>query len=231
QGQLSVNTVSATVAITNVQGPCHANTVSGDIATTTINGPFHGNTVSGNAILADSAVALNWNTVSGDLIVRTSEVSSLQANSVSGSVTAELPAPPSDGVSMQSVSGDLTLVVPATFNCVAQLTSMNGRAHVDLPATVLEERRGRWQARINGGGPSVRLSTMSGSLRIHRNDGVVAGEFASGTVSGSPSSQRDEELRILRQIERREISIDEGLARLEELRRARAQEGEQHVSG
>lgn len=211
QAQVAMSTVSAESSVANIEGPVRINTVSGNIVATEIEGSLHCNTVSGDAVVTHSTGTLHWNTVSGTLRVRQSSFEHLKGNAVSGAIVLELELMPAEGISSSTVSGDLRLLVPAGFGCQAQLTSMNGRAHIDLPVTVVEERRGRWEGRINDGGALVRLSSMSGSLYV-----TTSAQSSPGAEkpSSDVAANRETELAILRQIERREISIDEGLKRL-----------------
>ena len=174
--------------------------------------------------------------MSGNLTVREGETSGVVANSVSGNAEDSTDGGVRDGVQAQTVSGDLRLRVPASFGCDAMLSSMSGSARCGLPVQVLESRRGRWHATVNGGGPAVRLSSMSGSLTLSdlaaigseeafrpgRPD-VPAGAFGARPGPAAPAQSAnarplDERARILQQVERKEISIEEGLAQLDALR-------------
>jgi hypothetical protein len=238
--QANVSSVSADVSMAGLNATQTVNTVSGKIAVTDITGDLRLNTVSGDALITRTKGAVRWNSVSGDLIVRDGQTTGLTANSVSGSAEAVLDGHLSGGVQVQTVSGDLRLTAPAEFGCDAQLSSMSGSVQCGFPAQVLEVRRGRWHATVNGGGPLVRLSSMSGSLRLNSTGGQQAASFRPGQSAGSggmfapqpPTAARgqqpdDERLRILSQVERKEISIEEGLARLDAMRRQTAEtEGE-----
>ncbi|MGI8913935.1 MAG: DUF4097 family beta strand repeat-containing protein [Chloroflexota bacterium] len=232
--------VSADVSIAGLTGVQTANTVSGKVAATDIDGDLRLNTVSGDALITRSNGAVRWNSVSGDLIVREGDTTGITANSVSGGTEATLNGAMAAGAQAQTVSGNLKLTVPANFGCDAQLSSMSGSVQCALPVQVLESKRGRWHATVNGGGPTVRLSSMSGSLLLLNNspDGARVESFrpGQGAAGGDfrpqapqrPDQQRptdqpaDERLRILRQVERKEISIEEGLARLDAMRRQTA---------
>lgn len=236
--QANVSCVSADVSMAGLNATQTANTVSGKVAVTDISGDLRLNTVSGDALITRSNGAVRWNSVSGDLIVREGQTTAITANSVSGNAEAVLDGHLSGGVQVQTVSGDLRLTVPAEFGCDAQLSSMSGSVQCGLPAQVLEVKRGRWHAIVNGGGPVVRLSSMSGSLRLSSTGaaGQPAASFRPGQSAGPsgtfppqpPTTQpADERLRILGQVERKEISIEEGLARLDAMRRQTAEtEGE-----
>ncbi len=222
--QSSVSTVSADVSLAGLDVGQTANTVSGKIVVTKVTGDLRLNTVSGSAIVTETSGAVRWNTVSGDLIVRDSKTTELKANAVSGTTEATVRNGLPGGATVQTVSGDLRLFVPADFGCEAQLSSMSGNARCALPMQVLESKRGRWRATVNGGGPQVRLSSMSGSLYLSAVDGAGAAQFERpasqpvGKTQTAPAAG-DERLQILRQVERNEITIEEGLARLDTLRR------------
>jgi hypothetical protein len=238
---VNVSCVSADVSLAGLTGVQTVNTVSGKIVATEIAGDVRLNTVSGDALITRSNGAVRWNSVSGDLIIREGETTGITANSVSGSAEAALDGHLSGGVQVQTVSGNLRLTVPADFRADVLLSSMSGAVQCGLPAQVLESKRGRWHASVNGGGPAVRLSSMSGSLRLTSSAaaGADVASFRPGQGGGPgdevrqqwserpvrpapPSGPDDERLGILRQVERKEISIEEGLARLDALRRQAA---------
>lgn len=234
--RVNISCVSADVALGGVSGAQAINTVSGNIVATDMQGDVKLNTVSGDALLTRSSGAVRWNSVSGSLTVREGQTSGISSNSVSGSVEASVEGALQDGVQAQSVSGDLRLRVPSGFGCDAMLSSMSGNARCGLPVQVVESRRGRWHGAVNGGGPPVRLSSMSGSLVISDAAAIGTEEaFPSGKSSfpggmfgprpetaarpqPAPTQAVDARARILQQVERKEITIEEGLARLDALR-------------
>jgi hypothetical protein len=225
--QSSVSTVSADVSLAGLDLGQTVNTVSGKVVVTEVRGDLRLNTVSGSAMVTETSGAVRWNTVSGDLILRDSTTTELKANSVSGTTEAAIRNRLPGGATVQTVSGDLRLSVPSDFGCEAQLSSMSGNARCALPMRVLESKRGRWRATINGGGPQVRLSSMSGSLYLAALDGAGAAQWerpASQAPVDAPTSSAasDDRLEILRRVERNEITIEEGLARLDALRRKAA---------
>jgi hypothetical protein len=233
----TVSAVSADVSFAGLTGVQTANTVSGKMVATDIDGDLRLNTVSGDTLITRSQGAVRWNSVSGDLIVREGQTTGITANSVSGRAEATLDGRLADGIQAQTVSGDLKLSVPSDFACDALLSSMSGSVQCSLPVQVLESKRGRWHATVNGGGPTVRLSSMSGSLLLlqsspegERVESFRPGQGAAPGGAFRPQPPRrpdqqpsappdDERLRILRQVERKEISIEEGLARLDAMRR------------
>jgi len=242
----NASTVSADVSLGGLAGVQMINTVSGKLVATDINGDLRLNTVSGDALITRSDGAVRWNSVSGNLTVREGQTTAITANSVSGRTEATLGGPLTGDVQTQTVSGDVQLNVPADFACEVLLSSMSGSVQCALPVQVLENKRGRWRASVNGGGPTVRLSSMSGSLLLLDSspNGARVQNFRPGQGAGpggggfrpqpphhrdrqpSPSQPGDERLRILRQVERKEITIEEGLARLDAMRRqATEQEG------
>jgi hypothetical protein len=233
----TVSAVSADVSFAGLTGVQTANTVSGKLVATDIDGDLRLNTVSGDALITRSNGAVRWNSVSGDLIVREGQTTGITANSVSGRAEATLDGRLTAGVQVQTVSGDLKLSVPSSFACDALLSSMSGSVQCSLPVQVLESKRGRWHATVNGGGPMVRLSSMSGSLLLLNSsaEGARVESFRPGQGAApgafrpqpprAPDRQQpsgppdDERLHILRQVERKEISIEEGLSRLDAMRR------------
>jgi len=214
-GGLKLSTVSGNAEVADVAGDCQLKTVSGDIRARQMEG------------------RLKVNTVSGDVKVKASQLASLQANTVSGDLTMSTALRPDGEYSAHSVSGEFKLEVPAGTRCTVAMSTVSGDLRCALPHDVLENRKGSKRYAVNGGGVTVMFSSVSGDMSVRTGEGetaavrepVSAAEDWSGaaedvapteppSAEGAPSAAR---MRILKAIENGEMTVEEGIARLQAL--------------
>jgi hypothetical protein len=110
------------------------------------------------------------------------------------------------------------------------LKTLSGDVRSELPADIIKAGRRNWQGRINGGGADVEMNSVSGDLRISR------GAFGEATPPGSwpaaggresdhpsvaeptaPEPSESDTVAILGALERGEITVEEAMARLDNL--------------
>jgi DUF4097 and DUF4098 domain-containing protein YvlB len=190
--RLSVNTVSADVAVRGVLGAQRLVSVSGDIRTeagvqvvecrtvsgdVTVNGSARKglltiNTVSGDATALKVAGEVNANTVSGNVTLGLGETSRSRVRSTSGDLTlATLLA--SDGkLDAESISGDVRLDLVGAVNAEFDVSSFNGEIRNCFgpkPASTSEYAPGReLRFREGQGSAWVRIKTMNGDISVCR---------------------------------------------------------------
>jgi len=160
-----------------------ANSGSGDIHVADLNGPAKINTGSGSIEASGLSGRTNLQTGSGDIRAQLSSPSSVKAETGSGSirlkgVAGELYAQtgsgdidaqgqPTSGWKLQTGSGSVTLDTGSSkFSLDASTGS--GSVHSDPPITMHGSiEKHHITGDINGGGPTVRVETGSGDIRIH----------------------------------------------------------------
>ena len=153
--RVSVKSVSGGITLDGVTGDVDANTVSGALEAQGINGK------------------LNFNTVSGDLTVADGWLERLDANAVSGDVTADVDLDPLGGMQVTTVSGEVTLRLPAEADARVHLHSMSGDVrsefgelrHASAPASH------RVSGNLGAGSGHVSVTTMSGRVILLRRAG------------------------------------------------------------
>lgn len=147
EGELDLRTVSGQAILKDLSGRIRATSVSGEIFGERISGPTEFESVSGKVFLTESRLPIiTGSSVSGDLVLQTS--------------LGEGP------YRFKTMSGDVRLILPPETGCTVGFSSMSGRLKTSLPTTRNRRRRHRWHAELQGGGPEVRFSSMSGSLLV-----------------------------------------------------------------
>jgi hypothetical protein len=146
EGEFQIKTVSGRVVLKDLSGRVKATSVSGDVFGERISGPTEFESVSGDVFLTESHLPIvRGSSVSGDLFLET--------------LLGEGP------YRLTTVSGDARLVLPPEAGCTVGFSSMSGSLKTSLPG-VRSGRHRHWRAELQGGGPEVNFSSMSGDLLV-----------------------------------------------------------------
>lgn len=190
--RLSVNTVSADIAVTGVTGAQRLVAVSGDVRTEagaqdvecrTVSGDVHVagsakkglltiNTVSGDATALKVAGEVNANTVSGNVTLGMGETSRSRVRSTSGDLTLALLLGPDGKIDAESISGDVRLDFVGPVNAEFDVSSFNGEIRNCFgpkPVSASEYAPGKdLRFREGQGSGWVRIKTMNGDISVCR---------------------------------------------------------------
>ena len=214
--------VSADLTATDFRGNQEYRTVSGDLVLDRVGGDVGIKGVSSDISLRadDPLSSLEINTVSGDISGVAPRIGRLRATTVSGDV--ELEGILADGPEhrIETVSGDVSLGV--TDNLTLEVRGLSSDADIRLPHRS-EGSRDRRRYVIGTGGPQVLFSSMSGDIEVRpprRTGGAPPAPPAPVTAPTPPTPPRppsigeDDQLAVLRALERGEIDVDEAARRL-----------------
>ena len=216
-GDISIKDVNGTIFVKTTSGDIRMGKVSGVILAQCASGDLHFNGVQGK---------LGAHSASGDVTVLNAELDDVSVHSSSGDVEIDLRKLPEGEWGVRSVSGDVDVTLPGDAKLTAEVKTLSGDVHCSLPheRIRLGTARGK-QLVINGGGPTVRMETVSGDVNIRPN---------TRTARDGESSERDEdrerdsevysarseaELEILKQVENGDLSPQEAMQRLSQLGR------------
>jgi DUF4097 and DUF4098 domain-containing protein YvlB len=124
-------------------------------------------TVNGQMIVEGTDADIDASTVNGDVEARSNR-GRVEANTVNGDVTVRTGVT-DRGLDYSTVNGSITLEMPANTNAEVNLSTVNGRISSDFAMTLsgsINPRRIR--ADIGNGGPTVRVRTVNGSIRLRK---------------------------------------------------------------
>lgn len=207
--------VSADVTATGFRGVQHYRTVSGDLVLEGVGGELRLKSVSGDISLRAAAPvsALEINTVSGDVSAVAPHVGQLRTITVSGDVELEAALAEGPGHRIETVSGDLSLGVAGGLT--VEVRGLSTDVDVRLPHRA-EGSRDRRRYVIGEGGPDVLFSSMSGDIEVRspRRGIPTPPTPPTPTTPPTPPVSEDEQLEVLRALERGEIGVEEATRRL-----------------
>ncbi|HVF67277.1 MAG TPA: DUF4097 family beta strand repeat-containing protein [Pyrinomonadaceae bacterium] len=129
---------------------------------------FNGRTVNGRVEANNLTADVDATTVNGNVEVTTTGLAS--AKTVNGSITVSMGnANWTDELEFKTVNGSIDLSMPASLSAELEAKTLNGEISTDFPLTV-QGTFGRRHMRgtIGGGGRSLQLETVNGSVNIRR---------------------------------------------------------------
>jgi len=160
-----------------------ANSGSGDLRLQDLGGPLKANTGSGSIEASGFSGRVQLETGSGDIRAQLQAANDVKATTGSGSIhllgaegalfaetgsgDMEIGGHPGSDWKIETGSGSVTLTV-GNSHFTLDASTGSGSVHSDPPITThgaLE--RHHIQGDVNGGGPTVRVETGSGDIRIH----------------------------------------------------------------
>lgn len=128
-------------------------TRNGGVTISGVSGNLRFDTTNGGVRLSDLGGSVNGRTTNGGLTVN------LGGTQWDG-----------EGIDVQTSNGAVSLAIPEGYNAALEARTNNGGMRVDFPITVQGEIMGRRgiNATLGSGGPTVRVRTSNGAVRIGR---------------------------------------------------------------
>jgi len=187
---LSVNTVSADIRVSGVQGEQRLQSVSADIGTeastedlecktvsgdvtvagTGKRGLLTITTVSGDATVTNAAGEVNGNTVSGNFRLGLGETARSRLRSTSGDLTVASRPVADARFDIESISGDVRLDLAGPPNAEFDVSSLNGEIRNCMgpkPVRISEYGPGReLRFREGQGSARIRIKTLNGDISV-----------------------------------------------------------------
>jgi DUF4097 and DUF4098 domain-containing protein YvlB len=164
-GETHARTGSGDIELNGIQGAAKVVAGSGSIRAIGIAGALTASSGSGSVKFEQTAAGdVEIGTGSGDVEIKGAK-GALKVQSGSGSITAQ--GNPSGDWRLHTGSGDVTVELPqqAAFNLVARTSSGSIDSSREIAVQGKLSPR-ELQGKVGGGGPTVELSTSSGSIQI-----------------------------------------------------------------
>ncbi len=129
---------------------------------------INASTVNGGVEIDGASSSVVAHTVNGSIEAR-STGGSVSAHTTNGNLTISSPMLDGDRNEYTTTNGSISLELPASVNAEIDMRTVNGRLSSDFPLTVegsFSPRR--LHAMLGRGGPTLRLSTVNGSIRLRK---------------------------------------------------------------
>ncbi|MEV4107155.1 DUF4097 family beta strand repeat-containing protein [Nonomuraea sp. NPDC049695] len=169
---VNAGVVSAPAVVAGFEKTTQVRGVSGEIVLDGLSGDVHATTVSGPVETRALDGDLAFKSVSGDLTVAHGTPRRLQANTVSGRITADLALRPTGYVTLHSVSGDILVRLPENVEADVSVRSTSGRLVSTFDQLFNTNGPGTKQmsGRLGGGMASLSAITVSGEVALLKGE-------------------------------------------------------------
>jgi Toastrack DUF4097 len=128
---------------------------------------FVGRTVNGEVEATHLNGDVSLTTVNGSITFSTTGVG--EAKTVNGSIKGEMGrADWTDRLAMATVNGEIALTLPSTLSTELHAQTLNGSIDSDFPITISKIDRRRVDGTIGGGGRTLALESVNGSISLKR---------------------------------------------------------------
>ena len=167
---LSVNSLSGSLKVGDVDGQTHVSSISGSANIGNVGGKLQVSSVSGSLEVGNVGAEARVTSISGNL--RLGQVNgSLDVSSVSGALNATLVSLSPQGIHIKSVSGSVEIGFKSEVNADFNAEHVSGEVYLDVPNAIRdsEVKSPNVRARIGAGGTPITISSVSGNIRLTRS--------------------------------------------------------------
>lgn len=177
-GRIDVEGLQGTALLDTSGGRIEIQEIRGDVDAHTSGGPIFAEDIVGNLRADTSGGSISIERVSGDVHASTSGGSvaleeiggRTDAKSSGGSISVRFAAGNGDGGTLSTSGGTVTAYVDPSVALDIDASTSGGRVTFDLPVEVRGTVSKRSvQGSMNGGGPTLRMRSSGGSIRLRGN--------------------------------------------------------------
>jgi DUF4097 and DUF4098 domain-containing protein YvlB len=173
KGEVKIETLSGSVQVTDAVGLVQVEAVSGAVDVSQVAGDVRAENVSGRVTVTRVDGNVDAESVSGRVSITEAKSKSVQAETVSGSVTYSGSIDQMGNYVFKTHSGGLILAVPADAGATVNLQTFSGAVDSDFPVlleagSTRSGHESRFELRIGNGRSRIVLETFSGDVRIQR---------------------------------------------------------------
>lgn len=141
------------------------NTINGDMRIERVSSDVIARTVNGEVRVDQVGGQVTARTVNGDAVI-TTRGGPVSAETVNGSVRATMASQGNADMRFRAVNGTIDISGPSSLNANVELSTVNGDIESKYPLN-FDRRRRHADGVVGSGGPSLRASTVNGSISLH----------------------------------------------------------------
>jgi DUF4097 and DUF4098 domain-containing protein YvlB len=173
RGGLSARSGGGAIRLEDCDGTVEITTGGGDILLSKGNGKLRARTGGGRIEVHDFKGDTDVTTGGGQLTLEGIN-GAVDGQTGGGSISASFAGDPLKKITLESSGGDIDLALPKAAAADIAADTGAGRVTTDLPLDTTSADDEHLRGKLNGGGPSIRLRTTSGSIRIRSTSGTTA---------------------------------------------------------
>jgi hypothetical protein len=167
---IELGVLSASAVVSGLSAGASVRGMSGDITLDGVTGDVTAETMSGEVSACDIDGEIRFRSMSGGLTLAGGALDCLEANSMSGQVTADVTLGAAGSMRINTMSGDVTLRLPADSDARVRLQSTSGAVRSEFASlrTVRAPASQAATGNVGAGTGRVSVTTVSGSVTLLR---------------------------------------------------------------
>jgi hypothetical protein len=166
---LRLKTAGGGIKVATVQGGVNVRTEGGGLGFDGVEGNVDGQTQGGGIRATGCTGELQIKTEGGGITVEAFAGPFVKGSTEGGSITADFAASPKSDCVLRTSGGSVRVRLPATAMVTLDAHTQGGGVKSELPVQVEGKADGgTLRGKINGGGPSLKLETEGGSIRVSK---------------------------------------------------------------
>jgi hypothetical protein len=167
---LQLGVLSASAVVSGLRAGAAVKSMSGALTLDAVSGEVTAETMSGEVAARDLDGVMRFNSMSGALILADGALGSLDANTMSGQITADVTLDATGGIRVGTMSGAVTLRLQADSDAQVHLRSTSGavRSEFETLRTVQGPGSHTVSGNVGAGTGHVSVTTMSGAVTLLR---------------------------------------------------------------
>lgn len=167
-GPVYGRTSGGSIALEQCEGTADVKTSGGSISIGEVDGDVEAHTSGGSLRITQARGSVNASTSGGSITVE-EVMGTINASTSGGSVTARISSQPESDCSLSTSGGSVNAHLADNLQLDVDAKTSGGRVQTDFPVTVQGElKKTELQAKINGGGPILKLRTSGGSIYVKK---------------------------------------------------------------
>jgi hypothetical protein len=167
---IQLGVLSASAVVAGLHSGAAVKGMSGDITLDGVTGDVSAETMSGEVAACDLDGEVLFRSMSGGLTLAGGAVDSLDVNTMSGQVTADVTLRDTGGINVSTMSGEVTLRLPSDSDAQVRLQSASGPVRTDFETlrTIKAPASHTVSGNVGAGTGHVSVATMSGAVTLLR---------------------------------------------------------------
>jgi hypothetical protein len=167
---IQLGVLSASAIVSGLRSGAAVKGMSGDVTLDCVAGDVEAETMSGEIAARDIDGEVRFKSMSGGLVLADGWLDRLEANTMSGQITADVALRDGGDVHVSTMSGDVTLRLPGGSDAEVRLHSTSGAVRTEFESlrTVKAPASHTVSGNVGAGTGRVSVSTMSGSVTLLR---------------------------------------------------------------
>ncbi|MBN1633974.1 MAG: DUF4097 family beta strand repeat protein [Ignavibacteria bacterium] len=161
---VDIKTAGGDLLAENINGKIDFKTAGGEIKISNTKGELDIKTAGGNISVKNHSGDVDVRTAGGEVDI-TSANGEIKVSTMGGNIGVNYSGE-NEGIKLSTMGGNIDIKIPSDTKADVKLSTMSGEIKVDFDLTNEKKSENSLKGQINGGGESIKCSTMGGNISI-----------------------------------------------------------------